>query len=337
MVTVVVADTTSVIVAGRNGLTSSQSSSRRTPPQPIDRVWPDAPAPARIRYIRSLTPAAAARPGVFRRIWEVVSGGRDQPVMAQPYGMDVGPLDRLYVADAAGGAVHVYELRTGRYTKLNVDAEALIDVAVLGDRLFVTDSVGARVLCLDSRGRRIWTRGREDGFERPTGIVGAGNRLHVVDTLGHRIVTLSPEGRVLGTFGSRGGEPGQLNFPTNIARDREGLLYVSDSMNFRVQIFSADGRYRSSFGRLGDGSGDLNRPKGIAVDSDGHIYVVEGFHDVVQIFERDGQFLLAFGEPGHGEGEFWLATGIHIHDDRIYVADSANGRVQEFEYLKERP
>ena len=323
--------------AGQNGSRASPNSPRSgSPPQVSDRVWPDAPAPARIRFVRSLTPSAATKPGVFRRIWEAVSGGREQPVMAQPYGMDVGPLGRLYVADAAGRAVHTYDLRTGRYAKLDVDGDALIDVAVLGDRLFVTDSAGARVICLDARGRRVWTRGRDAGFERPTGIVTAGDRLHVVDTLGHRIVTLSPDGNVLGTFGSRGGEPGQLNFPTNIARDRSGQLYVSDSMNFRVQVFSPDGRYRSSFGRLGDGSGDLNRPKGIAVDSDGHIYVVEGFHDVVQIFDRDGQFLLAFGEPGHGEGEFWLATGIHIHEDRIFVADSANGRVQEFEYLKER-
>ena len=137
------------------------------------------------------------------------------------------------------------------------------------------------------------------------------------------------------TFGSRGAEPGQFNYPTNIARDREGQLYVADSMNFRIQIFTPQGRYISSFGQLGDGSGDFNRPKGIAVDSDGHVYVVEGLQDVVQIFDREGRFLLSFAEPGHGDGELWLATGIAIVDDRIYVADSSNGRVQVFEYLKE--
>ena len=335
--TVVLSGTSPVIIAGQNGTPSSADSSQPgSPAQVSDRVWPDAPAPARIRFVRFLAPADSSRRGFFSKLWDVVSGGREQPVMAQPYGMDVGPRGRLYVADAGGRAVHVYELRSGRYSKIAVDGEALIDVAVIADRLFVTDSVGGRVLCVDTRGRSVWTAGREAGFERPTGIVAAGDRLHVVDTLRNRIVTLSVDGKVLGAFGSRGAEPGQLNFPTNIARDSQGLLYVSDSMNFRVQIFSPDGRYRSSFGRLGDGSGDFNRPKGIAVDNEGHVYVVEGFHDVVQIFDPDGQFLLAFGEPGHREGEFWLATGIHINEDRIFVADSANGRVQEFEYLKER-
>jgi len=304
-------------------------------PRATERAWPEPPEQARIRFVRTLSPGEAPKPRFFARLWEVVSGGRERPVMAQPYGMDVG-LGRLYVADAGGRAVHAYDLRSGRYSRIAVDGQALIDVAVIGDRLFVTDSVGGRVLCVDGRGRAVWTVGRDAGLERPTGIVAAGDRLYVVDTLQHRVVTLSADGKVLGAFGSRGSEPGQLNFPTNIAQDREGLLYVSDSMNFRVQIFSADGRYRSSFGRLGDGSGDFNRPKGVAVDSDGHVYVVEGFHDVVQIFDPDGQFLLAFGEPGHAEGEFWLATGIHIRDDRIYVADSANGRIQEFEYIKER-
>jgi DNA-binding beta-propeller fold protein YncE len=301
----------------------------------VERVWPDPPATARIRFLTSLVPETAVRRSFFRKLWDAVSGGRDTPVMAQPYGVTMGPAGRLYVADTAGRAVHVYDVRTGGYSKLDVDSESLIGVAALGGRLFVTDSVGGRVICLNAAGRKQWATGSEAGLLRPTGIVAADDRLHVVDTLAHRIVTLSPEGRVIGSFGSRGGEPGQFNYPTNIARDGGGRLYVTDSMNFRIQILTPQGRYVSSFGHLGDGSGDFSRPKGVAVDREGHIYVVEGLHDVVQIFDQDGRFLLGFGEPGHSAGEFWLATGIAIANDRIYVADSSNRRVQVFEYLKE--
>ena len=303
----------------------------------VERVWPDPPSPPRIRFVTSLAPRSSAKPSFFRRLWNAVAGGGDTPTMAQPYGVTMGPLGRLYVADSAGHAVHVFDVRAGGYSRLEVESESLIGVAALGGRLFVTDSVADRVMCLNGAGRKQWTVGAESGLLRPTGIVAAGDRLHVVDTLAHRIVTLSPDGRVLGSFGSRGGEPGQFNYPTNIARDAGGRLYVTDSMNFRVQILTPQGRYISSFGHLGDGSGDMNRPKGIAIDSEGHLYVVEGLHDVVQIFDRDGRFLLHFGEPGHGDGEFWLATGIAIADDRIYVVDSSNRRVQVFEYLKEEP
>jgi DNA-binding beta-propeller fold protein YncE len=303
----------------------------------VERVWPDPPERARIRFVTSLAPVTSVKRSFFRKLWNAVSGATETPTMAQPYGVTMGPLGRLYVADSAGHAVHVFDTRAGGYSKLDVDSESVIGVAALGGRLFVTDSVGGRVICLSSMGRRQWVVGADAGLQRPTGIVAADDRLHIVDTLGHRVVTLSPEGRVLGSFGSRGGEPGQFNYPTNIARDRTGRLYVTDSMNFRVQIFTPQGRHVAAFGHLGDGSGDFNRPKGVAVDSDGHIYVVEGLQDIVQIFDADGRFLLAFGEPGQGDGELWLASGIAIANDHIYVADSSNRRVQVFEYLKEEP
>jgi len=109
---------------------------------------------------------------------------------------------------------------------------------------------------------------------------------------------------------------------------------VTDTLNFRVQVFDEEGRFISTFGKLGDGAGDFDKPKGVATDSAGHVYVVEGMNDVVQIFDPSGRLLLAFGESGTGDGEFWLPTGITIADDLVYVSDSANRRVQVFEYLR---
>ena len=58
---------------------------------------------------------------------------------------------------------------------------------------------------------------------------------------------------------------------------------------------------------------------------------------MVQIFERDGRFLLAVGGSGSGPGSFWLPTGLHVDaEDRVYVADSYNSRVQIFQYLRRR-
>jgi sugar lactone lactonase YvrE len=218
-----------------------------------------------------------------------------------------------------------------------VDGESLIGVAVAGGQVFVTDSASGRLLCLDRKGRTQWARGHESGFLRPTGLVAASDRLYVVDTILNRIVIVGLRGQIMGSFGERGNGPGQFNFPTNIARAADGSIFVSDTMNFRVQVFDADGRYLRSFGRAGDGAGDFDKAKGIAVDSDGHIYVVEGFHDVVQIFDESGKLLLAFAESGAGAGQLWLPTGIAIAGDRIYVADSANRRLQVFEYVRVAP
>jgi len=296
--------------------------------------WPAPPAPARIRFLQSLDPAAArGKPSFLSRAWSVLVGGGHLPEMIQPYGIAVDPAGRVLVADTFGRTIHVLDPRKPKYSAIKVNGGSLIGVALAGDRFFVTDSASGRVMCLDERGHTRWTLGPKDGFERPTGLVVAGDRLYVADTLGHRIVMVSFTGSVLGSFGHRGGDAGEFNFPTNIARSQDGRLLVTDSMNFRVQVFDADGKYLAAFGKLGDGSGDFDKPKGVAVDSDGHVYVVEGVSDVVRVFDSTGKFLLAFGGSGSGAGQLWLPSGIAIVNDLIYVADSANRRVQVFQYL----
>jgi DNA-binding beta-propeller fold protein YncE len=264
----------------------------------------------------------------------VLFGGREDPRMLQPYGIAVGPDGRVYVADTVGRAIHVYNLDTPGYSTIEVDGDSLIGVALVGGRIFVTDSASGRLICLDARGRTVWTRGPRDGFMRPTGIVAAQDRLYVVDTLQHRVIIVGLAGNIVGGFGSHGVADGQFNLPTNIARGADGRLYVADTMNFRVQVFDRDGQFLRTFGQLGDGSGDLNRAKGVGVDSEGHIYVVDGLHDVVQVFDNEGHLLLGFGESGSGDGQFWLPTGLTIANDVVYVADSANHRIEVFRYLR---
>jgi len=299
-------------------------------------TWPPTPGSAAVRFVRSLNPSAVrGKPSLFSRVLSLIVGARDEPTMAQPYAMAVGPDGKLYVVDSTAGLIHVYGLTKSEYRTMRVDAESLIGITFAGRRMIVTDSVAGRVLCLDLDGRTLWTLGRKDGFIRPTGVAASSGELYVVDTIGHWVVVVSPTGAVVRHFGTRGIEPGQLNYPTNIATDRAGRLYVTDTLNFRVQVFDREGRFLDTFGRLGDGPGDFDKPKGIAVDDKGRIYVVEGLHDVVQIFDSEGRLLLVFGGSGTGPGQLWLPAGIALSGNTVYVADTANRRVQVFERLGE--
>jgi sugar lactone lactonase YvrE len=69
------------------------------------------------------------------------------------------------------------------------------------------------------------------------------------------------------------------------------------------------------------------------VDKEGHIYVADALFSRVQIFDRRGRFLLAFGRLGGNAGNFWLPAGLFIAQDRVYVADSYNARIQVFQFL----
>lgn len=299
-------------------------------------VWPPAPARTRIRYLRALSPETVARPpSAFSKLLRVIVGGAPREHMTQPYGVAVGQDGRVYVADSVGGLVHVYDVARGRHDTLTLPAQSLIGIAIVGQRLYVTDSVAGRLICLDLKGHELWSRGAADGFVRPTGLAASADLLYVVDTGQHRIVTVGLNGTIYDRIGTRGNGPGQFNFPTNIVRAADGRLFVTDSMNFRVQVLDRRGAPLASFGRLGDGPGDFDKPKGIALDSDGHVYVVEGLDDVVQIFDEQGRLLLTFGGSGAGPGELWLPSGITIVNDVVYVADAANRRVQMFAYVKE--
>ena len=72
------------------------------------------------------------------------------------------------------------------------------------------------------------------------------------------------------------------------------------------------------------------------MDSFGHVYVVDALFDNIQIFNPDGQLLMHFGAAGQQPGEFWLPGGVAIgRNNRIYVADTYNRRVQVFQYVGE--
>ncbi len=63
---------------------------------------------------------------------------------------------------------------------------------------------------------------------------------------------------------------------------------------------------------------------------------MDALFDNIQIFDAEGRLLMAFGRPGSDYGEFWLPSGLFIDsNDRIYVSDSYNKRIQVFQYMKE--
>jgi hypothetical protein len=51
------------------------------------------------------------------------------------------------------------------------------------------------------------------------------------------------------------------------------------------------------------------------------------------VFDQQGQLLYYFGKRGAAPGDFQLPAGLFIdHEDRVFVVDSYNRRVQVFRY-----
>lgn len=76
-------------------------------------------------------------------------------------------------------------------------------------------------------------------------------------------------------------------------------------------------------------------PKGVAVDKAGNVYVVESYFDYLLVFNPEGELLLPIGGTGGGS-QFYLPAGVWTDErDRVYIADSFNGRVVILQFLRE--
>jgi hypothetical protein len=110
----------------------------------------------------------------------------------------------------------------------------------------VSDSGNARVVCATTAGKELWSVGRArsfgttttgGAFDIPRGLtyVNADSSVMVADSLKSQLVKLSITGRVLDAFGRRGAEPGEFNFPTDVASQGDRLV-VAEKGNSRVQV-----------------------------------------------------------------------------------------------------
>ena len=65
--------------------------------------------------------------------------------------------------------------------------------------------------------------------------------------------------------------------------------------------------------------------------------MIDSLFHALQIFNPQGGLMLSIGKQGSAVGKFWLPTGIYIAEDqKIYIADSHNRRVQVFRPLPEK-
>jgi DNA-binding beta-propeller fold protein YncE len=277
---------------------------------------------------------------------EFLFGAEAPHTLFSPLAVCTDGRDRMFVVDSNAQLVHVFDLATRAYQQwrpvtgkppVSLFAQPVAAAFDPAGRLLVTDSVAAEIFAFDTEGRLLLTLGA-GRLKRPCGLaVQPGTRrIFVADAEAHQVVVLSPDGQEVGRVGTRGPDPGQFNFPTNVAFDSTGRLFVSDTLNFRVQVFSPTLVPERQIGRKGDMPGYFAQPKGVAIDINDHLFVVDANFEAVQVFTGEGDLLMSFGREGRGAGEFWLPAGICADaQGRVFVADSYNQRIQVFESLPE--
>lgn len=137
--------------------------------------------------------------------------------------------------------------------------------------------------------------------------------------------TGTPQHPFLREWGFYGSGNAQFDAPSAIAVNNAGsTLYVADQNNNRVEAFDASGGYLTQW--------PATLPSGLAVESGGDVVVTT--QEYVQRFDPTGNLLASGGGPGTLSGQFSGPQGLADPAGvTVYVADSANGRIQAVTFL----
>ncbi len=105
---------------------------------------------------------------------------------------------------------------------------------------------------------------------------------------------------------------------------------MADATRHRVEKLAPDGNVIDEWKGPAPG---FYGPRGIAIGPDGSIYVLDQGHTRIVRFSPDGLVLSIWGSKGTGEGQFNDPTSVAVdpRNNRVYVADPINRRIQVFD------
>jgi DNA-binding beta-propeller fold protein YncE len=169
------------------------------------------------------------------------------------------------------------------------------------------------------------------------------SRVYVFNRGEHPVIVFDREGKFLKSWGE-----GLIQRAHGIHIGPDDSVYLTDDLDHTVRKFTPDGKLLLTLGTSGRPSDTgidgidyrtirrvgppFHRPTNLALNSRGEMYVTDGYGNArVHKFAPDGRLLFSWGEPGNGPGQFNLPHGIAVdHDERVYVADRENSRIQIF-------
>ena len=300
-----------------------------------------------LKYLRAVTLGAAALIGVPFSLGFVAAGGtsaQDSVGRGQaPTGRGSTPTEGHNLTPPAvpnpyrtvENIVTMPPGRTmGSTNAINVDSKGNIWVFERCGANSCADSTVDPILQFDPSGKLLRSFGAGQ-FVFPHGIIlDAEDNMWIVDAgvvdnvKGNQIFKYSPAGELvltLGTPGVRGSTADLFNEPSDLTVAPNGDIYVADGhinqkSNRRIVHLSKDGKFIEAWGTSGAGPLQFDNPHSIALDSKGRIFVGDRTNNRIQVLSPRGEFIAEwrqFGRP----------SGVRIHNDILYVADSESRNI----------
>ena len=167
---------------------------------------------------------------------------------------------------------------------------------------------------------------------RDVGVDSLGN-VYVADTTNLRVQKLNVNGGYVSQW--RGPSNDKIGSPIGITISAD-KVYVADALKQLVRVFDTSGAQLGRFGSVGTCT--LANIRDAAADAQGNIYIANYLNNNILKISSDGtRCLQKWGTKGTGDGQFKNPYGVAIATDpqlgkqAVYVADSNNNRIQEFD------
>ena len=111
--------------------------------------------------------------------------------------------------------------------------------------------------------------------------------------------------------------------PWGIAFNSKQQLVVAEFGGKKVTVFDKDSKKVQTIA-----FGKISRPAGVAVDKDDNIYVSDYGNSSVLKFSKEGKLMKVVGRRGAQPGEFSDLGTMKVINNKLYVCDRGNYRVQ---------
>ena len=160
----------------------------------------------------------------------------------------------------------------------------------------------------------------------PWGIAVAPNgHTFIADHDADKIHVFDEQRQHIRSFGQYGSGNGQLDYPSGITVDADGLVYICNRGNHHIEVFTMDGTFVKEFG-----VGHFHHPWGVTMNNK-QVYVADNGNCRISIFTLEGELIRNIGSRGSGPGQFDWPSAVAISPDGdMYVTDYNNQRVQVF-------
>ena len=120
--------------------------------------------------------------------------------------------------------------------------------------------------------------------------------------------------------------------PWGMALNSKQQLVVAERNGKKVTVLDREGKKVQTIT-----CEKFSQPSGVAVDKDDNIYVTDMVNSLLFKFNKEGKLMKVVGREGTQPGEFKYLSTIKIINDKLYVCDRGNNRVQilntELEYV----